>query len=335
MRFKKNLLAIVYLFVLVGVGCQTKQPQIVNNSSISTKKEKNAVSSTIDTTKTKQESVVVETVDFASGIKLFKNIEYAKISGVDKKYLSLDLYVPTGFSGKLPLIIFVHGGGWRNDDKILGQVYAVEAIKNGFAFASLNYRLSSTAVFPAAIYDIKAAIRWLRQSAGYYNLDTDKFGLLGGSAGGHLVSFVGVSDNTVYEGSVGVSGYSSRVQAVVDWFGPTDFEAVIAQKDKYQIYYQAAGQFVGGVGAKLENNLSAAKSASPLMYISSDDPPFLIMHGENDSTVPVEQSREFYKSLKQAKVDVTYKEYKDIDHYFPENSEYTGLVFKFFKDKLR
>lgn len=138
----------------------------------------------------------------------------------------LDLYVPNGAASPVPLIVFIHGGGWQSGDKQLGpNSYPLRYARSGYAVASINYRLSDEAIFPAQIYDTKAAIRWLRANAAQYNLDATRIGAWGPSAGGHLASLLGTSnDVTDLEGTLGGNTqHSSRVQAVVDWYGPIDF----------------------------------------------------------------------------------------------------------------
>lgn len=145
----------------------------------------------------------------------------------------LDLYVPNNTTSPVPLIIWIHGGAWRSGDKQLApNSFPLRYARNGYAVASINYRLSDEAIFPAQIYDCKAAVRWLRANASAYNLDVTRIGAWGLSAGGHLASLLGTGgDVTDLEGNVGGNlQHSSRVQAVVDWFGPTDFLLTDAQE---------------------------------------------------------------------------------------------------------
>ncbi len=153
------------------------------------------------------------------GTTVHRNLEYVK-GGHERQ--RLDLYVPEKADGPLPVIVWVHGGAWLTGSKEGGGP-ALPFVGKGYAVASINYRLSQHAKFPAQIEDCKAAIRWLRANAKTYNLDPGRFGVWGASAGGHLVALLGTSgDVKDLEGNAGTDDQSSRVQAVVDWFGPTD-----------------------------------------------------------------------------------------------------------------
>jgi len=220
-----------------------------------------------------------------------KDVPYASLSQAQR----LDLYLPRG-KPPFPVIVHVHGGGWRTGDKAdpRALIGITALIRHGYAVASVNYRLSDEARFPAQIHDVKAAVRWLRAHASEYDLDPDHIGAVGESAGGHLVALLGTSSNVPeLEGrELGNARLSSRVQAVVDLFGPVDF--------------LPNGKFDGSEINKLETSLLGAplykrpdlvKKANPTTYITSDDPPFLIMHGTRDQLVPPQQSRDFYAAL--------------------------------------
>jgi uncharacterized protein (TIGR03437 family) len=211
---------------------------------------------------------------------------------------TLDLDVPDG-SGPFPLLIHVHGGGWRSGEKSGGrpaQVVRPRMLQLGIAFASINYRLSGEAIFPAQINDCKAAVRWLRANASRYRLDPGRFAVWGTSAGGHLAALMGTSGGVpdFEDARLGNPGVSSLVQAVIDWYGPTDFAAMDAtlppscRPGNHGTPNSAESRLLGCTPGKCPE---LAGWASPLSYISPDDPPFLIMHGTNDCTVPAEQSR--------------------------------------------
>ena len=151
------------------------------------------------------------------GVKALRNLEYARVG--DKKLL-LDLYLPEKPQGPLPLVIWIHGGAWLGGDK--ADCPARRLVQRGYAVASVNYRLSNEAIFPAQIKDCKAAVRWLRAHTAEYGLDAGHFGVWGASAGGHLVALLGTSGDTKDFDKGENLGVSSRVQAVCDWFGPTD-----------------------------------------------------------------------------------------------------------------
>jgi acetyl esterase/lipase len=197
-----------------------------------------------------------------------------------------------------------------------GPSPALRFTANGYAVAQVGYRLSQEAKFPAQIYDCKAAVRWLRANAAKYNLDPKKFIAWGGSAGGHLVALLGTSGGVAeLEGNVNDLKESSRVQAVVDWFGPTDFLHIGDTESDLQHNAPDSPESKLIGGPLLENKDKAAK-ASPITYVSKDAPPFLIMHGDHDRTVPFNQSELLYAALKKAGVDVTFVPMKGAGHGF-------------------
>lgn len=227
----------------------------------------------------------------------WRNLAYASGSAAQK----LDLYLPTTGAGPFPLVIWVHGGGWQNGDKALGASSPALALRaRGFAVASLNYRLSDEAIFPAQIFDVKTAVRFLRANSSQYRLDPQRFGAWGSSAGGHLVALLGTSAGVPeLEGAaLGNASQSSRVMAVVDWFGPADFinfEADGAAAGCPQV--NGLGAVAGLLGGPVASRTELARQASPTTYVSADDPPFLIQHGTADCTVPWPQSNRLYNQL--------------------------------------
>lgn len=211
----------------------------------------------------------------------------------------LDLFVPEKATGPLPLVIWIHGGGFWAGSKDNATPLPLTA--KGFAVASVDYRLSQHASFPAQIEDCKAAVRWLRANSQTYNLDTEHFGAWGSSAGGHLVALLGTSgDVKDLEGQGGHLDQTSRVQAVVDWFGPTDFLKMGGSHD------QPGSPESRLIGGPLQQNKEKANRANPIAYINANTPPFLIMHGTNDAAVPFNQSELLHAALEQAGVDVTF-----------------------------
>ena len=224
----------------------------------------------------------------------------------------LDLYIPDGATAPLPVIVWIHGGGWAIGDKSLAaDAYQLRYPRNGYALVSINYRLTNQAIFPAQIHDSKAAIRWIRANAAQYNLDPTRIGVWGSSAGGHLVALLGTSNDVVdLEGSVGTNlQYSSRVQAVVDWFGPTDF----LQMDTQAIAQGCSGSNHNSpgspesvlVGCPIQTCPTVVQRANPLTYLTIDDPPFFIQHGNSDCTVPRGQSQILYNLMQTAGHDST------------------------------
>jgi acetyl esterase/lipase len=221
--------------------------------------------------------------------------------------LTLDLYCPEKVSGPAPVIVWIHGGAWRRGGK--RKCPAVALVPDGYAVASIDYRLSSTAPFPAQIEDCKAAVRWLRANAAKYNLDADRIGVWGMSAGGHLAALLGTSGGVPeLEGSGDNMQYSSRVQAVCAVAGPTNLPALTNVGPKRMSAIE------GLLGGPLEKDKAKAIAASPIHYVSKDDPPFLIVHGEGDRVIPVEQSQRLYEALQKAGVNATLKILPQVGH---------------------
>lgn len=224
----------------------------------------------------------------------FLDIPYANESEAQK----LDIYLPVSTTKPLPVILSIHGGAFLGGDKRDGQVIPMlKGLQRGYAVISINYRLSGEAIWPAQIQDCKAAVRWIRANAKTYNLDADKIVAWGGSAGGHLSAVLGTSGNVdeLEDLSQGNPEYSSRVQAVVDWFGPTDFLKMDEQLKASgvvnpQIHSVPDSPESKLIGKNLEDAPELVKSANPETYISADDPPFLIQHGIEDNLVPYQGS---------------------------------------------
>ena len=226
-----------------------------------------------------------------NGVRVVRDLEY--VAGGHERN-RLDLYLPEKAARPLPVILWVHGGGWVGGNKTNGPAFRFAT--KGYAVASMNYRFSQHGIFPAQIYDCKAAVRWLRANAGKYGLDADHIGAWGCSAGGHLVALLGTTAGVKeLEGPGGNEDQSSRVQAVVDWYGPTDFLTVGTKDTRTQL-----------IGGDPQQNKDKARKASPMTYVSKDAAPFLIMHGDEDRTVPISQSETFAAALKQAGADATY-----------------------------
>lgn len=263
-------------------------------------------------------------------IQSHRDIEYARVG--DHRLL-LDLYLPKKSEKPLPLIVWVHGGAWIGGNK--KWCPAVRMVAKGYAAASINYRLSPVAAFPAQIHDCKAAVRWLRANAGKYGLDPHRIGVWGGSAGGHLVALLGTTaGNKELEGTVGGNlQYSSTVQAVCDWFGPADFLTFFppSKKNELDSTTSVIAKLLGGsINEKKEN----AMLASPASHVSKDDCPFLIMHGDKDMIVPLSQSQELYDKLKSAGIYVKLHVVKDAGHGF-KGTEIDKIVDEFFDKHLK
>lgn len=228
------------------------------------------------------------------GVRVERDVEYARVGD---KSLTLDLYLPEGDNGPRPVVVWVHGGAWRAGSKDNPPTALLAT--HGYAVASVGYRLSDEATFPAQIEDCKAAVRWLRAHADRYHLDPDHVGAWGGSAGGHLVALLGTAgDVAKWDESGGNPRVSSRVQAVCDFYGPTDL--VLISGPAADSPTSPVAQLLG---APVSSRREEARKASPVSYVSKDDPPFLIVHGEEDRTVPIGQSELLQEALTGAGVE--------------------------------
>ncbi len=226
-----------------------------------------------------------------------RGLIYKRVNGIS---LTLDLYRPEELSGLLPVIVCVHGGHWDAGGK--ERCPAITLVDDGYAVASINYRLTRTAPFPAQLEDCKAAVRWLRANSSTYRLDPDHIGVWGYSAGGHLAALLGTSGGVPeLEGSGDNMQYSSGVQAVCVVAGPSDLLTMTNLGPK------RTSAIEGLLGEPLEEDKAKAIVASPLHYVSKDDPPFLIVHGEGDRVVPVQQGQRLYEELRKAGVNATLK----------------------------
>ena len=233
-----------------------------------------------------------------AGVKAHRDLAYVE-GGHERQ--KLDLFLPEKTDGPLPVVIWVHGGGWQNGSKDQCPPLREGYLARGYAVASIGYRLSQHAVFPAQIEDCKAAIRWLRAHAQEYGLDGQRFGVWGSSAGGHLVALIGTSGE-VKEFEVGANlDQTSRVQAVCDWFGPTDF-TVFANTPGYESHATATSPEAKLIGGAVRENKEKAVRVNSITYVTRDDPPFLIVHGDKDPTVPINQSELLFAALQKAGV---------------------------------
>lgn len=254
-------------------------------------------------------------------------------ANVGEKELKLDLYWPEKIEEPTPLVVWIHGGAWRAGDK---KRAPTRMVRQGYVVASINYRLSQEAIFPAQIHDCKAAIRFLRANAEKYHIDPDHIGVWGSSAGGHLVALLGASGGfKELEGTIGGNlDFSSRVQAVCDFFGPTDFLQMSAQPSRMD--HDAAdspeSQLVGG---PIQQNKDKVAKANPITYLTKDDPPFLILHGDQDPLVPHHQSVILNEALQKVGVTVTFHTVKGAGHGFRNRPEVDEMVNAFFGKHLK
>ncbi len=229
---------------------------------------------------------------FPPDTRLYSNISYA--NDTLKKH-QLDIYIPSSTANAkadIPLVVWVHGGAWMLNDKYADMSYMKKTIaailNNGFALASIDYRYSTEAVFPAQIQDCNQALEFLYQHAAQYGYNKNKIALIGFSAGGHLASLLALShNNQVPSFYVPNAKKSFKINAVVDFYGPADFLAILKPQEENT----PKDAVTTLLGASPVDRPDLAKIASPATYIDKKDPPFLIIHGEKDASVPPTQSK--------------------------------------------
>ena len=218
------------------------------------------------------------------------DIEYARTGDLS---LKLDLHMPKAKNP--PLVVYVHGGAWRAGSK--SDVPIAGLLDHGFAIASVDYRLSTQARFPAQIHDIKAAIRFLRANASSFAINAERIAIIGSSAGGHLAALAGVtSGNAELEGRVGGHlGQSSAVSAIVSFYGASNLESILGQSTEFGLGVRipALKLLLGDLPEKAP---AIARLASPVAHLDKSDPPLLLLHGDADPQMPPAQSEEFAKA---------------------------------------
>tara|TARA_B100000029_G_scaffold393564_1_gene390919 strand:- start:483 stop:1412 length:930 start_codon:yes stop_codon:yes gene_type:complete len=232
------------------------------------------------------------------------NVDYV---GDQNPRQQLDLFLPRRPAAvRLPVLVYIHGGAWRSGDRHAGRGRVLPFMVGGrFVGATIGYRLTGEARWPAQIHDCKAAIRWIRAHADRYGIDADRIAVYGHSAGGHLVAMLGVTGGVrEMNGQLGPhTNVSSRVAAVVDFCGPTDFLKMndVPGKIDHDAADSPESQLVGG---KIQDHPDRCRNASPLTYVTRDDAPFLVVHGARDRLVPYLQSVLLRTALKRARVPV-------------------------------
>ena len=269
-----------------------------------------------------------------TGVEVIYNIEYGKVGAIS---LRLDMYIPeTPITTPMPAVIYIHGGSWKFLDKSVGSSNARYLATHGFLAVSIDYRLSGAATFPAAVEDCKCAVRWLRANAEEYNVDPDRIGVWGGSAGGHLSMMVGCADETAgLEGDGGWAEFSSRVQAVCSFYGLGDL-AIIYREWGVVETNGVIAEFLGGTYQEIPEIYEAA---SPTNYVTADDPPLLLVHGELDQVVDIICSEVIYEAYQETGLEVTLIRVSGADHsfdrypsssYSPSIAEIEQMVLEFF-----
>ncbi|OGO82312.1 MAG: alpha/beta hydrolase [Clostridiales bacterium GWD2_32_19] len=240
-----------------------------------------------------------KTVDIAIFKRKWLDVAYASKSETQK----MDIFLPNEGKGPFPVIILIHGGFYKTGDKKDERDYMIEILNRGYAAASINYRLIDEATFPAQIYDVKAAIRYVRANASKYNINSNKIATWGTSAGGHLSALAGTSGDVpeLDNLELGNANQSTKIQAAVDWFGPINF---LTMDDQFresgvdgQVHNVATSSESLLIGKQINLAKDLVQKANPETYITADDPPIYIQHGTNDIIVPIQQSMEFSNNL--------------------------------------
>lgn len=220
--------------------------------------------------------------------------------------LKMDILYPKTLPAKpMPGLVWIHGGAWCEGNKEEGFKPLLPFARQGYLCASIEYRLSHEAIFPAQIEDCKCAVRFLRAHAKELHLNSDRIGVWGRSAGGHLAALLGTTNHVEeLEGEGGWENFSSCVQAVCDWFGPTDFLKIddFPRKVKHSAADAPEALLIGGIVAE---NQEKAMRANPIAYVTEDAPPFAIFHADDDLIVPLNQSQLLFEALQQAGVEVS------------------------------
>jgi len=230
-------------------------------------------------------------------VEIQTDVEYGQAG---ERSLKLDVIQPKATSEKpRPCVVWIHGGGWQNGNKSSGIGRLAGLVATGdYVGVTVGYRLTDETAWPGQIHDCKAAVRWVRANAKTLGINPDKIAVMGSSAGGHLVSMLGTSgDVKELEGKNGSADASSRVACVVDFCGPSDFLAI--GKDNPRLN-DPAGPVYKLLGGPLSEKQDVAKEASPITYVSADDPPFLILHGTDDKTVAIRQAELLHAAQQKA-----------------------------------
>ncbi|MEO8306599.1 MAG: alpha/beta hydrolase [Pseudomonadota bacterium] len=244
----------------------------------------------------------------AQQARSFKDVVYATANGTP---LALDLYMPANVQHP-PLVVYLHGGAWKDGDKAQYPAFLVE---RGFAVASLDFRSTNVAPFPADVQDIKAGIRFLRAKAAQYGYKPQRIALAGASSGAHLANEVGMSGgNAQLEGTLGdYAAQSSRVQAIVSYFGASDLTTILAQSTPFGISVRQPA-LVQLLGAPPERVPDLAKLASPFFQVDKGDPPLLLLHGDQDVQMPINQSHELEGAYRKLGLDVDFMVLHGVGH---------------------
>ena len=242
------------------------------------------------------------------GVVFEKNIEY---SNPDDQHLQLNMARPKEGTGPFPAVICIHGGGFRAGSREGFNGLCLQLAEKGYVAVTVSYRLAPKYQFPGAVHDVKAAVRWLRANAKTYHIDPDRIGTTGGSAGGHLAQFLGVTSGVKkFEGDGGNAEFSSSVKCVVNFYGPSDFtksyNASVDAKDVLPLF----------LGGNLQQERHRHIESSPLYWVTPEAAPTLFVHGTNDAYVALEQAEWIVDRMQAADVEATLMTIEGGDHGF-------------------
>jgi acetyl esterase/lipase len=263
------------------------------------------------------------------GVSFEKGIEY---SNPDEQHLQVNLARPKQSTGKLPAIVCIHGGGFRAGHRDGYNSLCLKLAQRGFVAMTVSYRLAPKYKFPAAVHDTKAAVRWLRANAGKYTVDSDRIGVTGGSAGGHLAQFLGVTAGVkMFEGDGGHPEQSSHVACVVNVYGPSDFTK------SYGKSVDAAEVLPLFLGGNLDTAYKQHIISSPLYWVTPQAAPTLCIHGTEDKYVAHEQAEWIIDRLKAAQVDAELLTLPGAGHGFKgeDATKAESALFDFFEKRLK
>lgn len=221
------------------------------------------------------EKIIDRSPAIPEGIKEIRNIEYRNVDG---KSLQLDMYIPENIEKPAPLLVFIHGGGWKGGERSDYLVYLVAFAKKGYITSTVSYRLLADGLYPACADDITEAFRWYFSNGVKYGYDPEKIAVIGGSAGGHLAMLAAYGWKWHESDSMARTG---RIKVVVDIYGPVDLTTEYARTHPL---------VTGFLGQSFEEAPQLYAEASPVIYLDPDDPPTLILHGSSDDLVPASQS---------------------------------------------
>lgn len=246
------------------------------------------------------ELLALEPVEVPDDVTAHTGLVYRSVDGSD---LKLDLHLPKDAAAPLPLLVFIHGGGWSKGHRDDYHYYTVRFAQRGYAAATLSYRLSPKATFPDAVEDIKCALSWLQRHAGDYGIDPGRTIVIGGSAGGYLSLMAGLTEREEYCGDCPAP--LARPMGIVNLYGPTDLTAPVAQH---------APEVTGFLGVSWDEAPERFREASPLTHLSADDPPVLTIHGTLDQIVPIEQGDVLVEKLQELGVHHWYDRIDGFPH---------------------